>query len=77
MQAEAGLLRHDGVKAHDARSALAGHARADLLFVDEFLAGTRDRLQGRRAADLLEGRGDLLLLPVDVGGLKNINQLTL
>ena len=77
MQAQSGLLRHDGVEAHDARTALAGYARADLLFIDEFLAGTRDRLERRGAADLLEGGGDLLLLAVDVGGLKNIDQLTL
>ena len=71
------MLWHDSVETYVARTALAGHARADLLFVDKLLAGTCDRLQGRRAADLLESRGDLLLLAVDVGGLKNINQLAL
>ena len=77
MQAQTGVLRHDGVLADVAGSTLAGHARADLLFVDELLAGPGDRLEGRRAADLLEGRGDLLLLPVDVGGLKDVDQLAL
>ena len=71
------MLRHDGVLTDVARPPLAGHARADLLFVDELLAGTCDRLERRGAADLLEGGSDLLLLPVDVGGLKDVDQLTL
>ncbi len=77
MEAQAGLLRHDGIEAHDTRTALTGHGRADLLFVDELLTGSRDRLESRRAADLLEGGGDLLLLAVHVGGLKNVDQLAL
>ena len=71
------MLRHDGVLADVAGATLAGHARADLLFVDQLLAGAGDRLEGRRAADLLEGRGDLLLLPVDVGGLKDVDEFAL
>ena len=73
VQAQAGLLRHDGIETHVARSALAGHARTDLLFVDELLAGTCDRLERRRPANLLESRGDLLLLAIDVGRLKDVD----
>ena len=71
------MLRHDGVEADGARASLPGHACAHLLFVDQLLAGTSDGLERRGAADLLEGRGDLLLLPVDVGGLEDIDELAL